>query len=69
MAQSVKQPTLNFGSGYDLMVSEMEPHVGLCAKGSGRSLLRILSYPLSAPHPLMLFLSLKINIKKKRILS
>ena len=31
MAQSVKQPTLDFGSGCDLMVREIEPHVGLCA--------------------------------------
>ena len=31
MAQSVKQPTLGFGSGHDLMVCEFEPHAGLCA--------------------------------------
>ena len=31
MAQSVKHPTLGFGSGHDLMVCGIEPHVGLCA--------------------------------------
>ena len=27
VAQSVKYPTLNFGSGHDLTVHEFEPHV------------------------------------------
>ena len=31
MAQSVKHPTLDFGSGHDLMVRELEPHIGLGA--------------------------------------
>ena len=31
MAQLVKQPTLDFNSGHDLMVHEFEPRVGLCA--------------------------------------
>ena len=30
MAQLVKHPTLDFGSGHDLMVHEFESHVGLC---------------------------------------
>ena len=30
MAQSVKHPSLGFGSGHDLMVRETEPHVRLC---------------------------------------
>ena len=30
MAQSVKHPTLDFGSGHDLMVCEIEPRIGLC---------------------------------------
>ena len=30
VAQSVKLPTLDFGSGGDLMVCEIEPCVGLC---------------------------------------
>ena len=31
VAQSVKQPTLDFGSGHDLMVHEFEPRTGLWA--------------------------------------
>ena len=31
MAQTVKHPALDFGSGHDLTVCEFEPHVGLCA--------------------------------------
>ena len=31
MAQLVKHQTLNFGSGHDLMVGEIEPCIGLCA--------------------------------------
>ena len=30
MAQSVKRPTLGFGSGHDLTVHEFKSHVGLC---------------------------------------
>ena len=29
MAKSVKRPTLDFGSGHDLMVHEIEPCLGL----------------------------------------
>ena len=31
MAQSVKRPPLDFGSGHDLRVREFEPYVGLPA--------------------------------------
>ena len=31
VAQSVKRPTLGFGSGHDLMVRKFEPRIGLCA--------------------------------------
>ena len=31
MAHLVKHPTLDVGSGHDLMVCELEPRVGLCA--------------------------------------
>ena len=31
VAQSVKHPTLDFGSDHDLMVHGIEPHMGLCA--------------------------------------
>ena len=45
MAQSVKRPTLDLGSGHDLTVHEIGPHVGLCT--DGQSLLGILSPSLS----------------------
>ena len=35
MAQSVMHLTLDFGSGRDLRVCEIEPHVGLRADGTG----------------------------------
>ena len=50
MAQSVKLPTLDFGSGHDLRVREFEPHTGSVL--ATLSLLEILSLPLSAPPPL-----------------
>ena len=34
MAQLVKCPTLDLGSGHDLAVGGFEPHVGLCADSS-----------------------------------
>ena len=45
MAQSVKHPTLDFGSGHDLRVREFKPHVRLCSGSelTMRSLLGILS--------------------------
>ena len=63
MSQSVKHPTLNFGSGHDLMVFEIEPHGGLCADIVGPAW-DSLSPSVSAPPcscSLALFLSLKIN--------
>ena len=33
MAQSVKRPTLSFGSGHDLKVHEFKPHIRLYAEG------------------------------------
>ena len=58
MAQLVERPTLDFGSGHDLMVHEFKPHIRLCTDstepaGDPRS------SSLSAP-PLFA-LSLKIN--------
>ena len=49
MAQSVNCLTLDFSSGHDLVVREIEPHVGLYADST--SLLGILSLALSAPPP------------------
>ena len=43
MAQSVKRLTLDLGSGHDLTVHELEPHVRLCAEPAWD----IHSYPLS----------------------
>ena len=45
MGQLVKCPTLDFGPGHDLMICEMEPHVGLCM--TAQSLLGILSHTRS----------------------
>ena len=63
-AQSVKRPTFDFGSGHDITVRELEPHVGLHA-------VRVepawdsLSLPLSGP-PLFV-LSLSVNKLKKKL--
>ena len=56
MTQSVKCPTLGFGSGHDLMVGEFEPRIRLCpdsVEPAGDSL----SPSLSAPPLLILSLS------------
>ena len=45
MAQSIKHPTLDFGSGHDLTVHGIEPMSGSAL--TTWSLLRILSLPLS----------------------
>ena len=34
MVQSVERPTLDSGSGHDLVVGEFQTHVGLCADSS-----------------------------------
>ena len=34
VAQLVRRPSFDFGSGHDLIVHELEPHVGLCAGGA-----------------------------------
>ena len=48
MAQSVKRPTLDFGSGHDLTVGEFKPHIGLCVDGVGPGG-ESFSLPLSLP--------------------
>ena len=58
MAYSVKRPTLDFGSGRDLEVRGLEPHVGLCAD-SEEAAWDSLSLSLCPSH--MLSVSLKIN--------
>ena len=61
MAQLVKHPTLDFSSGHDLVVCELSLASGF--ELIVRSLLGILLPSLSAPFPLALSLSLKINKK------
>ena len=64
MAQSVKRLTLDFGSGHDLMVCEIERHVGLCADSSEPAW-HSLSLPLLCPSlRLSLFLKNKYALKK-----
>ena len=55
MAQSVKRLTLDFGSGHDLMVGEIELHMELCTDGVGAYLGFLSLCPSSSS------LSLKIN--------
>ena len=69
MAQLVKHPTLDLGSGHDLMVGEFKAHVRLHADHvvpAWDSLSLPLS--LSAPALLSLSVSLKTNkvLKKRR---
>ena len=61
MLQSVKPLTLDLSSGHNLMVREIEPHVGLCTEAG--SLFGILSLPLSLPLPCSSVLSLSLKIK------
>ena len=49
MAESVKHPTLSFGSGHDLTVHEIQLQVGLCAD-SMETAWDSLSHSLSVPH-------------------
>ena len=65
MAQSVKRPTLDFSSGHDLTVHEIEPHIWLfadSAEPAWESLSPLLSAPPPLMHMLFLILCLKINI-------
>ena len=56
MAQSIKHPALDSGSGHDLMVCEVEP--AWVSALTAHSLLVILSLPPSLYPPLKLTLSL-----------
>ena len=62
MAQSVQRLTPDFGSGRDLTVRGIEPHVGVCT--DSQSLLGILSLSLSAPPLRALSLSLSLSQNK-----
>ena len=62
MAQSVEHPTVNFGSGHDVTIHEIEPRIGLCADGAGPAWDSLSPPPsLSAPS----HLSLPLEIKSK----
>jgi len=50
MAQSVKCPASDFGSGRDLMGGRIKPHIWLCTQQEGCS---IFSPPLFLPLPLL----------------
>ena len=54
VAQSVKRLTLDFGSGQDLTVHEIESCIGLCS-GSTDPAWDSLSVPLSLPLPMLMF--------------
>ena len=65
MAQSVKHLTLDFGSGHDLTVPEIEPCIRLCADSSEPAW-DSLSLSLSlCPFPTHV-VSVKINLRKKK---
>ena len=61
MAQSLKRPTLDFGSGHDLVVHEVKSCVGLCTE-SIEPAWDCLPPPLSAPPPTH---ALKTKTKQK----
>ena len=63
MAQSVKQPTLDFGSGHDLTVHEFKPHIRLCADGMEPAW-DSLSLSLSLSHPPFMISPLSKYINK-----
>ena len=62
VAQSGKWPTLDFSSGHDLTVCELEPHVSLCADSTVPAW-DSLSLSL-CPSP-ALSVSLSVSLKKK----
>ena len=69
VAQSVKHPTLNFGSGHDLTVHEIQPYVGLCADSMEPAWDSL--FPSLSASPLLTlsvppFLSLSKNKHKKK---
>ena len=66
VAQLVKHPTLDFGSGHDLAVHEIKPCIRLCAD-SVEPAWDSLSPPLSVPpllHSLSSSFSLSLKINK-----
>ena len=66
MAQSVKRLTLDFGSGRDLRVNGIEPHVGLCA-GSMEPAWDSLAPSVFAPPLLTRVLALSLFLKTNKL--
>ena len=65
MAQLVKCLPLDFSSGHDLMICEIEPRAGLLA----HSMEPAWGSPsLSAPSPLALSLSLSLSLSQNKLL-
>ena len=62
-AQSVERPTLDFGSGRDLMIGEFEPCIGLPVDSS-ETVWDFLSPSLCPSPAYALSLCLEINVKK-----
>ena len=62
MTQSVKCPTLDVGSGQELIVRGLEPRIRLCTDSAEPAWESLpLSLPLSLSAPPLLALSLEIN--------
>ena len=67
MTQSVKHPTLDFGSGHDLTVCGIEPRIGLCTDSVEPAWNLSLALSLSLPWLLSFSFSLKINKLRKKV--
>ena len=70
MAHSAERPTLDFGSGHDLMVREFEHRVGRCddrADPASDSLSPSLSVPPQLAHSLSLSQINKLKKKKDQV--
>ena len=62
VAQSVKQPILDFSSGHDLIVHGIEPHTGLCVNGVEIAWDSLSSSPLVPPSPAPCSCSLSLSL-------
>ena len=71
VAQAVKRPTLDFGSGHDLTVCAFEPRIGFCADSVEPAWDSLFLPPSLCPSParvhvLSLSLSLSLSQKDKK---
>ena len=67
VVQLVKHPALDFGSGHDLSVHEIEPHSGLCIDGAEPARGSLFLCP--SPDHTFSFKVNKRNIKKTSLIS